>query len=467
MAKSLTTIQDRFLKTGLGPLPDAARVQALRRSGAIEPSTEIGTRATPENATKYLYRTMWVDPDIRARILDIRDMDQKDGRIKKIHKRTASAAIKGGLVLQQKTESKRVKRAWERFSRRLGFHRREKLHSDARGLMMEGNLPLQWVLNQAQSQVIQGVRMPTETLLPVVGANGTFTDPSQAYHQHDLFTGQLLASFALWQLSMGRLDPDNFDDAGSFGRPYLDASRTVWKQLNMTEQDLVLRRRMRAPQRMVHVLKGVDEPALAKYRAGVEADQAEGNSTDYYMNVEGSVTAVGGDANLDQIADVAHLLDTFFSGSPAPKGLFGFAGDLNRDILEDLKRDFFEEVDHLQDVQAGVYQMGFELQLLLDGVHPDNFDFEVKFAERRTETPNQATDRALKYQALGASMRTVWETGLLDPDQELARLNEQKKSRDPYPMPERIGKPAGNSPKVSVTPGNAPKGESATSISNT
>ena len=36
----------------------------------------------------------------------------------------------------------------------------------------------------------------------------------------------------------------------------------------------------------------------------------------YYSNKKGSVQAVQGDANLDQIADVVHLLDTFFSGAP-------------------------------------------------------------------------------------------------------------------------------------------------------
>src|SRR5689334_2451873 len=98
--------------------------------------------------------------------------------------------------------------------------------------------------------------MASETLLPNVAPNGRFKDPRIAYEQYDLSTGTKVAAFALWQLTLVRLTPDNFDDLGAMGRPYLDASRAVWKKLIMTEEDLVMRRRQRAPLRMAHVLEG-------------------------------------------------------------------------------------------------------------------------------------------------------------------------------------------------------------------
>lgn len=63
----------------------------------VATTTESGKRPTPENALKYLYRTMWVDPDLRQAILDIREMDRKDGRVKRIHGRLARDTVKGGL----------------------------------------------------------------------------------------------------------------------------------------------------------------------------------------------------------------------------------------------------------------------------------------------------------------------------------------------------------------------------------
>lgn len=461
----LRDIQARYRQLGFA-LPQPMADQALRSTGYLPGGgTESGRRATPENATRYLYRSMWTDPDLRACIHDIRDMDRKDPRVKKIHGRMSRAAVKGGLQLRAPMGAKRIQRLWDQYVRRLGLHRREKLESDARGLIMEGNLPLQWVLDR-QNRVANGVRMPTETMVPLVGPNGRFHDPRRAYKQYDLSSGQQLAVFPLWSLSLVRLTPENHDDYGSMGRPYLDSARKTWRQLTMTEEDLVIRRRSRAPQRKVHTLEGASKEELEEYRAGIEKEQMEGNVTDYYMNRKGSVTALEGDANLDQIADVGHLLDTFFSGAPAPKGLFGYASDLQRDILEDLKQDFYDELDALQDSLAFAYELGFSLELLLNGINPEEADVRVVFAERRTETANQAADRALKYQALGTPTTTVWETAGLDPEEQLERREAERKSGDPYPDPSGIGEESGGGgTDVSVTPGNRRKGESATDVS--
>jgi len=463
MATNLLTIQQKYLKLGIGTLPESALTAALRQAGHIPPgNSEIGYRTTPENSLRYLYRYMWVDPDLRQAILDIREMDRIDGRVKKIHARMARTAVKGGLKLQVSSSEKKLVRLWSDFEKRLHLHRQEKLESDARGLVMEGNLPLQWVLGPDQ-RVVAGVRMASETILPKVGANGVFLDPRAAYEQYDVATGTRLAVFPLWQLALVRLTPDNYDDQGSLGRPYLDATRSVWRKLIMTEEDMVIRRRTRAPLRMAHTLEGASEEEINAYRTKVESDQNE-ITTDYYLNKKGGVSAVQGDANLDQVADVAHLLDTFFAGAPAPKGLFGYAGDLSRDILEDLKRDYFDEIDALQDTLSFAYYLGFRLDLLLQGVNPDNYRFNVIFAERRTDTPNQRADLALKYQAMGVPREMVWDTAGLDPAEVMEQIDAEANSRDPYPNPGEINPPTGT-PRVSVTPGNARKGESATTIS--
>jgi hypothetical protein len=283
-------------------------------------------------------------------------------------------------------------------------------------------------------------------------------------HQYDLSTGTRLAQFALWEIACARLTPDNYDDMGSRGRPYLDASRAVWKKMMMTDDDLVIRRSTRAPLRMAHVLEGASKDDLEDYRKQVEDDQDK-ITTDYYLNRKGGVTALQGDANLDQIADVAHLVDTFFAGAPAPKALFGYPGELNRDILEDLKRDYYEEIDALQDIQSSAYEDVFRFDLLLQGINPDEYDFCIEFAERRTDTPNQRADLALKYQAMGVPRELVWKSAGLDPAEVKEQIEAERNSDDPYPDPTGFN-PSAKTPRVSITPGNRPKGESATSISN-
>lgn len=435
-------------------------------------SSEQGSRSTSEDQLKRLYRQFYVDFELRQTIMDIRTMDRLDGRVKSIHRRTSRAAAKGGVKLVAPGQPKWLQTEFDSFCRRLHLDRRDKLESDIRGLMMEGNLCMQWVLDANQAQVLGCARMPSESIVPLVSPSGMFDHPDKAFVQRDIYLNRDIASFGLWQMSHARLTPDNYDDFGSMGRPYLDATRSVWKKLTSTEEDLVIRRRMRAPLRMSHVLEGANEEDMNNYRAGVERDQAAGNFRDYFLNRKGAVTALQGDANLDQIADVNLLIDTFFSGAPAPKGLFGYTSDLARDVLDDLKADFFDELDALQDNTAWTYQQGFRLHLLLRGRNPDAYEFSVEFAERRTDTPNQRADHALKLQALGLPKQVVWEAAGIDIAAAERAAEQERAAGDPYPNgdggnPSPDNPAPSKGPRVSVTPGNARKGESATNISTT
>ena len=455
----------------LSTLPTAASARLATMWREFFPAAnplkgERGDRQASDDAMKRMYATMWLDTERRAMVQTMREMDRKDGRVKQIHNRLARDCIRGGLVLQvsEKSSSETLKREWRALQGRLQLDMTEKLKSDARGFVMEGNLPLQLVLGDSQD-VVAAIRMPSETLLPITDQGGRFKNPSAAWEQRDVMTGTTLATWAAWQMSVARLDPDNFDDMGSMGRPFLDACAHVWRKLVMTEEDLVLRRRMRAPLRMAHVLEGADEPTLEAYRQRVEGEKGD-ITTDFYLNRRGGVTAVQGDATLGDIGDVAHLLDTFYAGSPAPKGLFGYTEGMARDILEDLKRSYYDEVDGLQDAMAASYAVAFRIHLLFKGIDPDVGEFTLRFAQRRTETPNQVADMALKYMALGLPDDMVYADMGLDPDYVREKRIEQAERNDPYPpAAQGAGRGQGGMPRVSVTPGNAPKGESATAVS--
>lgn len=432
---------------------------------------ESGVRLASDVAMERLYSQMWIDTERRAMVQTMRDMDRKDGRVKQIHSRVARDCIRGGMVLQVNKlgSSETLKKEWELFKGRLQLDNREKLKSDARGLVMEGNLPLQLVVNNAR-EVVAAIRMPSDTINPIVDMGGRFKDAGKAYEQRDVMTSTVLASWAAWQMPMCRLDPDNYDDMGSMGRPFLDACATTWQKLVMTEEDLVIRRRMRAPLRLAHVLEGADDVAMQAYRKNVENEKGD-ITTDFYLNRKGGVSAVQGDAGMSDMADVVHLLDTFYAGSPAPKALFGYTNGLSRDILQDLKNDYYDEVDGLQDALATGYAIAFRIHLLFKGIDPATDEFTLRFATRRTETPNQVADLALKYVALGLPDDMVYADMGLDPDYVRQKKTEQAKRNDPYPPgggalgPD--GKPVDKSAaKVSITPGNAPRGESATSIGN-
>jgi hypothetical protein len=423
------------------------------------PPMERGVRLPADQALLRMYRQFAFSTEIRDKIIAIREMEERDGRVRKIHGRVCRDTVRGGLVMQfPDTGSTTLRKEWEGFTRRLMLNRAPKLYSDARGLVAEGNLALQMVLSPDQKQIDAAVRMPAETIIPMVDDSGRFADVTKAYEQRSTVTGEVHTTFAAWQLQLARYDPINFDDLGAMGRPFLSSAVEKWRMLVMTEEDLVIRRRQRAPLRLSHVLEGADEQGLETYRRQVEGEKGE-ITTDFYANKKGGVTAVQGDANLDHIADVVHLLDSFFAGSGLPKGLAGFTDGLARDVLQDLKTDYFEEVDFIQDSLAGEYEMAFRLQLLFKGIVAGPDEFLLRMATRRTETPNQVADLGLKLLGVGLPEPMVWEEMGYDPAKVIEAREAWAAEADPYPP--TTGAAA---PTVKVTPGNAPKGESATNV---
>lgn len=436
-------------------------------------TSERGRRGTEASQLRMLYAYQQPDYEQKAVIDEIRRMDRESGVVKQMHNRIAKALTKGGLILDNPKNDEQLEKLWADFARRTQLKKRLKLISDARGLIVEGSLPLQWVLDDNQKKVMRAVRMPTESIRAIVGIDGQFKDPKAAYAQYDYLEGRDLAVFARWQLDVARLDPDNFDDMGSFGRPLLDAVRKKWRQMEGGQEDMFIRRRTRAAMRTAHSLEGATPEELAEYKRQVESEEGD-QTNNYYMNKKGAVAALQGDENLDQVGDIALLMDSFFAGSPMPKSMLGYVEGLTRDVLEDMKKEFYDELDTLQDSIADCYDFGFRLELLLNGINPDSKKFEIRYGERMTESPTQKTDRALKVMALGASRQTAWTIAGLNHADELERLEDERANLDAYPINE-LGIPgvddemeaaADRGQKISITPNQGGGNNSATSISN-
>ena len=436
-------------------------------------TTERGRRSTEAQQQRAIYEQLTPSYELRATIMEIRQMDRQDGTVKQIHNRIAKQLTKGGLRLNNPTGNKRIEKLYQDYIKRCQLDNRLKLISDARGLITDGSLPLQWVLDDKHTKVMRCVRMPAETIKPIVGIDGQFLDPRKAYAQYDYVEARDIAFFARGQMDIARLDPDNFDDAGCMGRPLLDAARKKWRQVEMNGDDMVLRRRTRAPMRTSHALEGATSEELAEYKRQVESEEGD-FTNNYYSNRKGAVTAIQGDENLGDIGDVAMLMDSFFAGTPMPKALLGHVEGLSRDVLTDMKQEFYDDLDTLQDSITGCYEFGFRVNLLLHGINPDHYQFNIAYGERLTETLTQKTDRALKIMALGASRHSAFTVAGLDPAEERERLEEEFANLDAYPINE-LGVPgvedeleaaSKRGQNIKINPDQAGKSESATSITN-
>ena len=423
-----------------------------------------GSSVEPSAYWRDLQRRLWVDTDLRGVIKTIRDMDQSDPRVKNIHGTTATYITKGGMSLFGAERDRRIMREWKTFVRRLKLDQIPKIYSDARQFALQGNLALEVLVTD---NTITGIAsLPADTIVPNVDGQGRIKNPAQAFVQWDINEGVKQSTFSLGNLLLARLEPPNYDDYGSFGRPMLDASREAFKRLVFSEEKLVQRRASRASLRMAHVLEGVNHEELEAYKAQIEAAQYAGHDTDYYMNRKGSVQPIQGDAALSDIGDVIHLMNVFFAGAPAPSGLFGWGQELSRDVLQELMGLFFHKVDVLQENLACVYQDAFEIQLALRGINPLDYDFYVEYNEPRTLTENQRADLALKDQALGLPRTTVIRTRGFNPSEIQELIAAEEASPEAFATPQTIMTNNGipPQPKVTISPEAAGRGQSRTDI---
>jgi hypothetical protein len=298
---------------------------------------------------------------------------------------------------------------------------------------------------------------------PNVDEAGAFRDPQKAYFQIDTFTGRRLAEFPRWMITHVGID-SNPDDPGDLGRPLLDAARTKNKQLNMTEEDLVIRRRMRAPQRLAHVLEGATKDEIAEYKE-MNKDSLENPlevTSDFFMNKKGAVTAIGGDASVDKIEDVHELKSDFYVSAGVPKELAGYLGKITRDVYDDAIAEYYELLEDVQESLADAYEEGLKLQMLLAGMDPEGYRFDLKFMGRKVESPNQLTDRMLKKQALGVPPPMIWSEMGEDPEKVMDERDKWAARSDPYQ--ERINQELNGD--VKIVQGNMRKQESSVTLPN-
>lgn len=430
-------------------------------------TTESGTTYDGIPHARDPYLVFQVDHEYALVVEEVTRMDKEDGRVKELHSRIARDVTRGGISFTTKDKDlpAKVREEANAFLNRCKFTR-ERLKGHARFLVRDGELPLQWVVDE-KLNVIGCRRLPPKSIRPNVDEKGQFRDVSRAYLQYDPMTNREIAAFALWQITHIRVDA-NPDDPGDRGRPKLDASRVTHKKLTMTEEDLVIRRRMRAPQRLAHVLEGATKEELDAYKL-LNKDALENPlqvTSDFFLNKKGTVQTIQGDADLDQIKDVQKLLEDFFTGTGLPAHLLGYVNEINRDVYEDTLAAYYEILEEYQELLADGYEQGLRLQLLLQGVNADGYRYDLKFAGRKVESDNQLSDRMLKHQAMGIPKSMIWEQLGYDPEQVKKRRDEEAKESDPYAA-RYEGEVGGNGGgKITNVNGNRRKKESAISVKN-
>lgn len=360
-----------------------------------------------------LYSKFRAADDRKGLIEECRKMRREDSRASGVIATVARDAVRGGLQVQvaDGPDAQRAQESADALFTRLKLNHR--LDDWIRLTFDDGDSFLEHSVDE-DGQIALVTRKPTLELHRASDRTDRFPDPTRAYWWGESWTGEPPKDaiwFARWQITHARWD---HDEGSRYGRPLFASARTAYKRVREGELDVAVRRKTRAGLRFVHKLIGANWEQVEEYK---RQNQDVLNDpfialADFFINFEGGIEAIQGDANLDAIGDVLHHLRTWAISSPIPLPLLGYGENVNRDVLKEQQEQY-----HLALMEITSWAIGdlvepmVKLQWLLDGIWPASLKYTI--AQPTTEalsaeTVKAAAEAAVKLKAAGLPAEFLW-----------------------------------------------------------
>lgn len=380
--------------------------------GANRASTTDRGNVSKTSPTLFDYDVFRINWEKVYLLQDIDQMIRSDTRLKRANHVFARTTIRRGLSVKASCSSSQAledksQEIIDNFSDRIQLN--SKLLPWARSLLKDGELFLNPVIDLTNNRIQDVKNLPAITMQRNENIEGRFEDIKDAFRQIDPVSRQILTNFPLYSINHIRHD----HEAGQlYGNSKYLTCLPFWRKLNMTEEDLVVRRRTRAVPRRLHSVGTKDNPGnwdeVKKYKAEnkLENPKIAAVTTDYFGNGLTSITDLNGDADMDKIKDIEHLQEVYMIGTGVPLHILGFGQNVNRDIVEDQKSQFEEDTQELRDLLeygddapfSGLRAL-YELELNLNGIDPSLIDLNFMWAENADDTVDRKVDRVLKLRS--------------------------------------------------------------------
>lgn len=385
-------------------LPDAGGTS----QGATDEALTIKT--SPTIWEYEMFRLEW---DRRTILREIDMMLKSDTRIKRANKVFAITAVRKGITITASStiDEKLAEKAQEVINTLMrDCQINAKLNSWAKLLLKEGDLFINPVIDLKQRKIVNIKRLPAITMQRNDDMTGNFEDINKAFQQIDPISLEVLMEFPLWAINHIRW---NHEEGERYGESQYLQCRAYWKKLDMTEQDLVVRRRTRAVPRRLHSIGTKDNPGdwseVEEYKKknGLDNPKKAQVTTDYYGNGLTDVKDLNADAQLDHIADVKHLQEVYMFGTGVPLNILGFGQDVTRNGPVDTQADQFKEdtqelrtlLEYGDSSPYSGLRFIFDFALALAGIDPTLIDYNVRWFENDNETADRRVDRVLKLRS--------------------------------------------------------------------
>jgi len=215
-------------------------------------------------------------------------------------------------------------------------------------VFVDGDLFLQIVIDGRSRRVLKVLPLSTLHMERLSNDYDEFDDPNNAFIRRewpDTFgeyqwqredSGTPYAAWEILHVRWGQMPRRRY------GRPLLAAGLANARSAKRGEFDMAIRRAVRAGMKLHHQI-GADSAMTGPVTDRQIREYLELNKTaldnpyasaiDFFSNAGTTISPIQGDANLSDIDDIKHHVDTFFVQSPVPKPLLGYSDDINRDVL--------------------------------------------------------------------------------------------------------------------------------------
>jgi hypothetical protein len=408
--------------------------------------SSMGHSTEAVNEVDYLYAVMQVENNRRAILKDVQLMLSNDPLVDETNARLGRKTVRGGIYCIVSGSGKHQSRVAAKTGAKArrganvankaqqiidALWARCKIDSAAAlwvsKMIADGDIFLNIIVEEYEGRYrIKAIRLiPPLIMKRNENEFGEFEDISKAFSEIDpnnslyyqtIVPERAKRHFPLWAINHIRWKYRG----GLYGNSQYTSIRKLSKQNLGSDDDMVVRRKTRAPQRRVHSVGNKDKPGdptvVNEYNAAHRDSIVNGKytpNTDYYHNGLGDVKNLDGDGNLGEIRDVQYLYNKQNVGTVIPKGLAGFSEDINRDVLEDQKEELFETIEDIRTIleygDGGPFsglRAIVELELRLQGLDPDvnGIEFDITFNTLKNEPPKDLIERT----------RIAREAGLID-----------------------------------------------------
>jgi hypothetical protein len=349
--------------------------------------------------------TFTAQSDRRSRVADCRQMVEDDPRPRQVLQTLARDATAGGFTLQiTGPRAEQAQAAADALIARVKLLTR--LDDWARLTFRDGDTFLELGV-AANGEIVQITRKPSLEMYRWSDDFDRFYDPGAAFYWTDCPTAldtppPGATFFPEWQIVHARWDRD---EGSRYGTPMLASARKAYKRMTQGELDIAIRRKTRAGLRYLHVLDGANPADIEAYKAANAPALGEQFAAvaDFFTNKPGGIQLLQGDANLSQIDDVLHHVDTFGVASLVPLELIGYGRNLNRDVLEQKRAQYGESIVSVRGWMASELLLPLlERQWLMLGIWPDALTVDVQWKAKKEATPVDLKDLATFATAIKA-----------------------------------------------------------------